>query len=62
MVDYVSARSFLLVQRDRIGQGRERRGDYRAVDGVMIPFSSVTEPPLLGRIVGTVKEIRFDVR
>jgi CubicO group peptidase (beta-lactamase class C family) len=35
--------------------------DYRSVDGVMIPFGSVTQHPALGRVVGKVKEVKFNV-
>lgn len=36
--------------------------DYRAVDGVMIPFKSVTESPLLGDVITTVKEVKHNVK
>ncbi len=70
VTDYISAKSFLLLKRDRTrnvgaGQGTvvtsESYSDYRNVDGVMIPFSSVTQHPSMGRIVGKVKEVKFDV-
>ncbi len=69
VTDYISAKSFLLVKRDRTvnvgaGQGTmvigETYSDYRNVDGVMIPFGSVTQHPSMGRIVGKVKEVKFD--
>ena len=47
------------------GQGAipisETYGDYRNIDGVTLPFSSVTMQPSMGRIVGKVKEVKFDV-
>ena len=70
VTDYISAKSFLLLKRDRTisvgaGQGAipisETYGDYRNIDGVTLPFSSVTMQPLMGRIVGKVKEVKFDV-
>ena len=51
LTDYISAKSFLLLKRDRVvnvgaGQGTipisETYGDYRNIDGVTLPFSSVT--------------------
>jgi len=70
VTDHLSAKSFLLVKRDRTvnvgaGQGTVQIGetysDYRSVDGVMIPFGSVTQHPSMGRIVSKVKEVRFNV-
>jgi hypothetical protein len=70
VTDYISVKSFLLLKRDRTmsrgaGQGpipiSETYGDYRTIDGVALPFSSVTKHPSMGRVVGKVKEARFDV-
>lgn len=68
VTDYISAKSFLLVKRDRTvtaGQGTmvigETYSDYRNVDGVMMPFGSVTQHPTMGRIVSKVKEVKFNV-
>jgi CubicO group peptidase (beta-lactamase class C family) len=65
VTDYISAKSFLLLKRDRATSGggpiSETYGDYRNIDGVILPFSSVTKDPSLGRVVGKVKEVRFDV-
>jgi CubicO group peptidase (beta-lactamase class C family) len=55
VIDRISGSSFLRIQRDR-----ESFSDYRNVEGVMIPFTTVTDHPLMGRIVGKVKEVRFD--
>ena len=57
LTDYISAKSFLLLKRDRVvnvgaGQGTipisETYGDYRNIDGVTLPFSSVTRHPFDG--------------
>jgi len=68
VTDYISAKSFLLVKRDRTvtaGQGTmvigETYSDYRNVDGVMMPFGSVTQHPSMGRVVSKVKEVKFNV-
>ncbi|MGH9835362.1 MAG: serine hydrolase [Blastocatellia bacterium] len=68
VTDHISAKSFLLVKRDRTvtaGQGTmvigETYSDYRNVDGVMIPFGSVAQHPSMGRIVSKVKEVKFNM-
>jgi hypothetical protein len=70
VTDYISAKSFLLLKRDRLvneGEGQaaipisETFGDYRNIDGVTLSFSSVTKHPSMGRIIGKVKEVKFDV-
>jgi len=70
VTDYISAKTFLLVKRDSaisIGadQGTmsvsETFSDFRTVDGMVIPFQSVTQHPSLGRIVSRVKDVKFDV-
>jgi hypothetical protein len=69
VTDYISTKSFLLIKRDRsvsAGGGQatvtigETYSDYRSVDGVMMPFGSVTQHPSMGRVVGKVKEVKFD--
>ncbi|MGH9839074.1 MAG: serine hydrolase domain-containing protein [Blastocatellia bacterium] len=70
VTDYFSTKTFLLVKRDRTvmvgaGQGTMQIGealsDYRNVEGVMVPFTTVTQHPSMGRIVGKVKEVKFDL-
>jgi CubicO group peptidase (beta-lactamase class C family) len=68
ITDYYSAKSFLLVKREQmVGADDEQEltvdtySDYRNVDGEMIPFSVVTEDAGLGRIVGKVIEVKFNV-
>ncbi|MCI0489135.1 MAG: serine hydrolase [Blastocatellia bacterium] len=70
VTDYISAKSFLLLRRDTVlslsgGQGTlpvsERYSDYRPVDGVMIPFKSITDHPAMGEIIAHIKEGRFNV-
>ena len=38
----------------------EHFSDYRPVEGVMIPFKTVTNNPAQGSAVILVKEVRFD--
>jgi hypothetical protein len=49
----------------KAGQGAipvsETYGDYRNIDGVTLAFSSVIKDPAMGRVVGKVKEVKFDV-
>jgi CubicO group peptidase (beta-lactamase class C family) len=70
VTEFFSARTFLPLRRDRTawtgpGQGgrvvRETFGDYREVQGVLLPHRTVTEHPALGRIAATVKEVRCNV-
>jgi hypothetical protein len=35
--------------------------DYRAVDGVMIPYKTVTSTPSMGDVVTYLKEIKHNV-
>lgn len=35
--------------------------DYRAVDGVMIPFTTINKSPVMGDAVTRVKTVRWDV-
>lgn len=35
--------------------------DYRAIDGVMIPFKSLNDSPMLGAVITIVKEVKHNV-
>ncbi|MEK6300228.1 MAG: hypothetical protein AABO41_05860 [Acidobacteriota bacterium] len=70
VIDYVSAKSFLLLKRDvlrsTVGSDgpepvSEVYSDYREVDGVMIPFVTTSKLPGFGNVIIRVKEIRFGV-
>jgi CubicO group peptidase (beta-lactamase class C family) len=70
VTDYISTKSFLLLQRDfqvsipDVHGPRPMSGwfsDYRAVDGVMLPFRREQSAPDIGTVVIRVSEIRFDV-
>jgi hypothetical protein len=70
ITDYYSAKSFLLLRRDTIQTSNtsqlslsitETYSDYRLVDGVMIPFKTVTNILTIGEIISTIKTIKFDV-
>ncbi|MBV9956789.1 MAG: serine hydrolase, partial [Acidobacteria bacterium] len=68
---YVSTRTFLPVRRDTIYSTSDSSGielpvvetysDYRSVDGVMLPFLSVSKNIAQGDIVTKIKEVKFDV-
>jgi hypothetical protein len=69
ITEYVSTRSFLLLKRDsRLSLPgvqislpvSETFSDYRAVDGVMLPFQRVQSLPSMGNTVIKVKDVRFD--
>lgn len=70
VTDYVSTKSFLLLRRDSLITS-ETSGvelpqtssfsDYRSVDGVMVPFKSVSNNLANGDIVTIVKDVKFDV-
>lgn len=70
VTDYISAKTFLLLRRDTLQSSSvsdvtlpatETYSDYRPVDGVMIPFKTITTIPTLGEIVTTYKTVKFDV-
>lgn len=70
VTDYVSTKSFLVLKRDSVVSSdtsgvelpqTETFSDYRPVDGVMIPFKTVSSNVANGDIVMTVKDVKFDV-
>ncbi|HEX8847535.1 MAG TPA: serine hydrolase [Pyrinomonadaceae bacterium] len=70
VTDYISAKSFLLLRRDTLETSStmditlpitETFGDYRTVDGVMVPFRTVTTIPTIGEITANVQTVKFDV-
>jgi len=70
VTDYVSTKSFLVLQRDSIISSetsgvelpqRENFSDYRQVDGVMIPFKLVSNNIANGDIVLVVKDLKWNV-
>lgn len=67
---YVSVKSFLVLRRDSVissdtsGQDlpqSETFGDYRPVDGIMVPFRTVSKDLANGDVVTLVKEVKFDI-
>jgi hypothetical protein len=64
IVDYVSTKSFLPLKRETTTASgaisTEYFGDYRAVEGVMVPMRSLTLDPVLGRILTSIKEVSFE--
>ena len=70
VTDYISAKTFLVLRRESsVSYGgtalkmlvTEQFGDYRAVEGVLIPFKTVTNNPAQGTAVVQLKEVKFDV-
>lgn len=70
VTDYISTKSFLLLRRDSILVSetsalelpvKQTFADYRKVDGVMIPFKSVSNNVANGDIVMRVVDVKFDV-
>lgn len=70
VTDYVSVKTLLLLKRDSLIHSdttgidlpqTETFSDYRMVDGVMVPFKTVSNNIANGDIVVRVKDLRFDV-
>jgi hypothetical protein len=70
ITEYISTRSFLVLRRDALRGGGSGEGatpatetysDYREVEGVKLPFTSITKQAGLGTIVTRIKEVKFDV-
>ncbi|HEV8169449.1 MAG TPA: serine hydrolase, partial [Pyrinomonadaceae bacterium] len=70
VTDYVSTKSFLVLRRDSLVVSEtsgielpqtESFSDYRNVDGVMIPFQTVSNNIANGDIVLRVMDLKFDV-
>ncbi len=64
---YISTKTFLPLKKTSVvaseGDARiaETFSDYRAVDGVMIPFKSFTDNPLMGDTIMIVKEVKHNI-
>ena len=70
ITDYVSVKTFLVVKRDSVIHSdttgidlpqTETFSDYRNIDGVMVPFKSVSSNIANGDIVVRVTDVKFDV-
>jgi hypothetical protein len=70
VIDYVSAKTFLLVKRDSVVVSdtsgvelpqTQSFSDYRMVDGVMVPFKIVSNNIANGDIVLRVADLKWDV-
>lgn len=70
VTDYVSTKSFLLLKRDLVVVSEtagielpqtQTFSDYRQVDGVMIPFTTMSSNIANGDIVVRVVDVKFDV-
>ena len=70
VTDYISAKSYLVLRRDSVVVSemagielpvKQLLSDYRNVDGVMIPFKTVSSNVANGDIVIRVLDVKFDV-
>ena len=70
VLDYISTKSFLLLRRDSVivseTSGLELPqmqsfSDYRSVDGVIVPFKSVSNNIAQGETVLRITDVKFDV-
>lgn len=70
ITQYISTKSFLILRRDLLiasnnGEGAqpvtETYSDYKTVDGVLIPFKTVSHSEDTGDTVMRVKDVKFDV-
>jgi CubicO group peptidase (beta-lactamase class C family) len=70
VTDYVSQKSFLVLRRDSVIVSetagielpeKQWFSDYRSVDGVMVPFKTVSNNLANGDIVVRVTDVKFDV-
>jgi len=60
ITDYISTKSYLLLKRDS-PRGTAEYGDYREVDGVMLPFKRTIENPNTGGQIINITTAKFDV-
>ncbi|MDQ3750701.1 MAG: beta-lactamase family protein [Acidobacteriota bacterium] len=60
ITDYVSTKSFLLLRREVANGESESYGDYKTVNGMIMPFRIERNVPGIGNIVVTVKNVKFD--
>ena len=60
ITDYVSTENYLLLKRDTL-RGVTEYGDYREVDGVLLPFKWKIKSPNTGEQNITVKSSNFDI-
>jgi CubicO group peptidase (beta-lactamase class C family) len=70
VTDYISTKSFLLLKRDLLiasntGEpaqpATETYSDYRTVDGVLVPFKTVSYTDDTGNTITLVKEVKFNL-
>ena len=70
VTDYISEKSYFLLRRDSVVVSetagielpvRQVYSDYRNVDGVMVPFKTISSNIANGDIVMRVTEVKFDV-
>jgi CubicO group peptidase (beta-lactamase class C family) len=70
VLDYISTKSFLLLRRDSVVVSEttglelpqsQKFSDYRPVDGVMIPFTTVSTNIANGDIVLKITDVKWDV-
>jgi hypothetical protein len=67
VTQYYSTKTLRLLRQDTITTAgpitepvTEKYGDYREVEGVLIPFTRVSSMPSMGDTVVKVREVKFD--
>ncbi len=60
ITDYISSKNYLLLKRDT-PRGITEYGDYREVEGVMLPFKWTIKSPNTGEQIINIKTAKFDV-
>lgn len=71
VTDYISTKTYLVLKRETLQTSSTNQivipltevySDYRMVDGVMIPFKTVSSDIISGEVVTLVKSVRFNVK
>jgi CubicO group peptidase (beta-lactamase class C family) len=70
VVDYISTKSFLVLRRDSVVVSdtaglelpqTQRFSDYRSVEGVMVPFKTVSNSLVQGDVVMRITDVKWDI-
>jgi len=70
VLDYISTKSFLVLRRDSVVVSEtagfelpqtQKFSDYRNVEGVMVPFTTVSNSLVQGDVVMRITEVKWDV-
>jgi hypothetical protein len=70
VLDYISTKSFLVLRRDSVVVSdtsgfelaqTQRFSDYRSVEGVMVPFKTVSNSLVQGDVVMQITDVKWDI-